>query len=241
MAKLEKVTFFPKVKNYAFLDCDAETWLNFQGSTSNGFAPYDMIFHATSNETAIPSGMKPMSSETFKCYQNFNRSEFPPFDYRESCSCQDCSEVCPADAEFPTDSERPTIGTLDLVAFISILIWVLVATVFIIGELLNRRRVVLKRQNQCTTKMNEFLLKKYESWVEFLLRHSLLTVFCCVSLAAFLLSGLLFVNFTTDPIELWTSSSSRSYKEYKKFNNYFGPFYRTEQVIATLKAEYRNG
>ena len=31
---------------------------------------------------------------------------------------------------------------------------------------------------------------------------------------------------------------SRSYIEYAKFNAYFGPFYRTEQIIATLKPAY---
>lgn len=43
-----------------------------------------------------------------------------------------------------------------------------------------------------------------------------------------------------DPIRLWASPSSRSYNEFLRYNDYFGPFYRTSQVIATLRPEYAN-
>ena len=58
-----------------------------------------------------------------------------------------------------------------------------------------------------------------------------------VVLGAFsgLLVGMKDIEFTTDPIRLWASENSRSFVEYDKFNNYFVPFYRASQVIATLK------
>ena len=45
------------------------------------------------------------------------------------------------------------------------------------------------------------------------------------------------IEFTTDPIVLWAAESSQSFQEYKKYNEYFVPFYRASQVIATLKPE----
>ena len=59
-------------------DCDARIWLNYQGSTSNGFAPYDMIFiptHYDENETLIDFenktiaeiDIKPVSARVFSC------------------------------------------------------------------------------------------------------------------------------------------------------------------------------
>ena len=59
-------------------DCDARIWLNYQGSTSNGFAPYDMIFiptHYDVNETLIDFENKtiaeidiePVSARVFSC------------------------------------------------------------------------------------------------------------------------------------------------------------------------------
>ena len=42
---------------------------------------------------------------------------------------------------------------------------------------------------------------------------------------------------TNDPIELWTSESSRVRQEKDFFDSNFGQFYRTEQVIMTLKPE----
>jgi len=47
-------------------------------------------------------------------------------------------------------------------------------------------------------------------------------------------------QLNVDPIRLWSSPSSRSYQEYSRYNDYFGPFYRTSQVIATLKPEFGN-
>ena len=62
-------------------DCDARIWLNYQGSTSNGFAPYDMIFiptHYDENETLIDFenktiaeiDIKPVSARVFSCSED---------------------------------------------------------------------------------------------------------------------------------------------------------------------------
>lgn len=43
--------------------------------------------------------------------------------------------------------------------------------------------------------------------------------------------GVLLLNLTTDPIELWSNPDSitRKHKEY--YDSHFEPFYRTEQII----------
>ena len=75
-------------------------------------------------------------------------------------------------------------------------------------------------------------------WTNFVQNHPFLIIFISISFILFMMSGLIFIDFTTDPIKLWTSSESRSYKEYVKYNKYFGPFYRTQQIIASLKPDY---
>ncbi|KAG5682988.1 hypothetical protein PVAND_012302 [Polypedilum vanderplanki] len=47
--------------------------------------------------------------------------------------------------------------------------------------------------------------------------------------------GLLFLNVTTDPVQLWASPHSRSRIEREYFDTHFGPFYRIEQIIITTK------
>ena len=46
-------------------------------------------------------------------------------------------------------------------------------------------------------------------------------------------SGLYRFNVTTDPVKLWSASNSRARLEKNYFDQNFGPFYRTEQVIIT--------
>lgn len=43
--------------------------------------------------------------------------------------------------------------------------------------------------------------------------------------------GILFAKVTTDPIELWSSPSSRSRQEKDFFDQKFGSFYRVSQII----------
>ena len=80
--------------------------------------------------------------------------------------------------------------------------------------------------------------KLFYNWTKFVQNHPFWIILISISFILFMMSGLIFIDFTTDPIKLWTSSESRSYKEYVKYNKYFGPFYRTQQIIATLKPDY---
>lgn len=43
--------------------------------------------------------------------------------------------------------------------------------------------------------------------------------------------GALYTNVTTNPVELWASPQSRSRIEKDYFDQYFRPFYRTEQIF----------
>lgn len=47
--------------------------------------------------------------------------------------------------------------------------------------------------------------------------------------------GIQFATIMTDPIELWSSPTSRSRIEKEYFDQNFGPFYRVEQVIIKPK------
>lgn len=43
--------------------------------------------------------------------------------------------------------------------------------------------------------------------------------------------GVIFMEITTDPVELWAGKHSRSRTEKDYFDSKFGPFYRTAQVF----------
>ena len=56
-----------------------------------------------------------------------------------------------------------------------------------------------------------------------------------VGFALGLSTGIMWLEVTTDPIELWASPSSRSRIEKDFFDETFRPFYRTEQLIIKAK------
>ena len=110
--------------------------------------------------------------------------------------------------------------------------------VFMLGELCQRTKMKKTKPSKLLVNIDYRMKSFYAAWVGLIINHIWLVLLGTLAIAIFLLSGLIFVEFTTDPIKLWTSDTSRSYIEYTKFNTYFGPFYRTEQIIATLKPAY---
>lgn len=69
-------------------DCTPKVWLDFQGATSNGFSPLDLIYTPVESEEdfiSIDPRIVPINYTTFGCDQDY-------FDYlgkpEEACSCQ---------------------------------------------------------------------------------------------------------------------------------------------------------
>jgi Niemann-Pick C1 protein len=52
-------------------------------------------------------------------------------------------------------------------------------------------------------------------------------------IAGCLIIGVIKFNVTTNPVDLWSSPTSLSRQQMDTFDNAFGPFYRTTQVIIT--------
>ena len=46
-------------------------------------------------------------------------------------------------------------------------------------------------------------------------------------------TGLMYIELTTDPIQLWSAPNSRARKEKDFHDKYFDPFFRTNQLILT--------
>lgn len=58
-----------------------------------------------------------------------------------------------------------------------------------------------------------------------------MVLICGVSVATALTVGVIYLEVTIDPVELWAAPESRSRQEKDYFDKSFNPFYRTEQVI----------
>ncbi|GAM20374.1 hypothetical protein SAMD00019534_035490 [Acytostelium subglobosum LB1] len=70
---------------------------------------------------------------------------------------------------------------------------------------------------------------------KFITRFPKLVILVCILFAAICAVGILRLDIEQDPVKLWASPDSRAVKEKAYFDSNFGPFYRTEQLIITLR------
>ena len=75
------------------------------------------------------------------------------------------------------------------------------------------------------------LQRLFSQWGSFCVRHPGCIVFFSVAFIAACSSGLVFVQVTTDPVDLWSAPGSQARQEKEYFDTHFGPFFRTEQLI----------
>ena len=72
-------------------------------------------------------------------------------------------------------------------------------------------------------------------WGRFVTKFWYLVLILAIIVAGSLSFGLFFFTVTTDPVKLWSAPTSRARLEKNYFDNNFGPFYRTEQIIVKAK------
>ena len=72
-------------------------------------------------------------------------------------------------------------------------------------------------------------------WGTLAAKYPLPVIILSIAFAVGLSSGVIYLEVTTDPIELWASPTSRSRVEKDFFDSTFRPFYRTAQVIIHAK------
>jgi Niemann-Pick C1 protein len=77
-------------------------------------------------------------------------------------------------------------------------------------------------------------------WGRFVAKFWYLVLIVAVVIAGTLSFGLFFFTVTTDPVELWSAPNSRARLEKNYFDENFGPFYRTEQILVKAKPSVQN-
>nr|XP_033806203.1 NPC1-like intracellular cholesterol transporter 1 isoform X2 [Geotrypetes seraphini] len=224
--------------------CNTQRWLDYQGDSGNGVAPLDITFKLIDNGTTFEDGIVPLSSKVWKCSEALGSDGEP-------CSCLDCSESCP---KIPTPSPEPSpfkIGTLDGSLVICILLFFILALAFL-GFLISRfctssknkvkldekQHVVGKKGITCSEKLSlstqNFLSKTFKRWGFFVASYPISTISISLIIVAVLSVGNVFIQLTTDPVELWSSPKSQARREKDFYDANFGPFLRTNQVIITV-------
>ena len=80
----------------------------------------------------------------------------------------------------------------------------------------------------------EYAIKNaFYHWGKFVAQYWYIVFFFVGIIAIALSFGLFFFKITTDPVDLWSSPTSRAREEKAYFDKNFNPFYRTEMIIIT--------
>lgn len=75
------------------------------------------------------------------------------------------------------------------------------------------------------------LRRLFTQWGSFCVRNPSCVIFFSLVFIATCSSGLVFVQVTTNPVDLWSAPNSQARLEKEYFDTHFGPFFRVEQLI----------
>ncbi|KAF5891030.1 Niemann-Pick C1-like protein 1, partial [Clarias magur] len=243
---------------YGSKQCTPQRWLDFQGDSSNGLAPLDIDFRLIlPNETSdVPEGMVPYAGVAIGC------NETTPIGEKE-CSCQDCLDSCPVvlpPEVRPVASSSFMIAGMNGVLFICLIVFIFLSLLFLAflvakfvfqtrksklskgGKDNNENEVenegtVDPKDVTCSDRASlaaqEILGSFFQRWGTSMARYpKTVIVICLVAVVAFS-TGLMHIELTTDPVQLWSAPNSRARREKDFHDEHFSPFFRTNQLILT--------
>ncbi|XP_015745684.1 NPC1-like intracellular cholesterol transporter 1 [Python bivittatus] len=227
---------------YGEAACNTQRWLDFQGDPRNGMAPLAISFQLKPGDWAAEEGdILPLNGTPWKCSEAVNNGT--------KCSCSDCEQSCPAIQPLPSESQPFKVGNMDGVLFICILLFSILTLSFI-SFLLWRRYFSSKKQKDHSAKdaatkltgsekvsqaMYGFFIRAFSSWGILVASNPITVIIISLAIVVGLSSGLIWMQLTTDPLELWSSPDSQARQEKALYEENFGRFFRTSQVILTAK------
>uniref|UniRef100_A0AAY4B5X1 SSD domain-containing protein n=1 Tax=Denticeps clupeoides TaxID=299321 RepID=A0AAY4B5X1_9TELE len=233
--------------------CTAQRWLDFQGDSSNGLAPLDIDFRLIPPDytEGLPSGVVPYAGRALGCNETTPTGE-------QACSCQDCKEACPAVPPLEPLPEPFMIGNLDGNLVICLIVFCALSLLFL-GFLLAKCIIQTKQRKKANKDNNgneveghpfvypmdvtwtenaslatqEFLGSLFQLWGTTMAKHPLKVLLVCLVVVVAFAVGLMHIELTTDPIQLWSAPNSRARREKDFQDRHFEPFFRTNQLILT--------
>ncbi|KAG0268129.1 hypothetical protein DFQ27_007472 [Actinomortierella ambigua] len=247
---------FPATNGYVmeFIGGGAKNWRDMVAFMGQEREPLGSPFQIDFPVSDPSNTLKPFAGVSRRCNDS---------DVQYQCACVDCLPVCPIPP--PTPEERPpcrVFGTSCWAFSLSFIYTVTVAAA--IGMVVVRRRLsavrdligfepVALHDEEYEDEHSQHLLDpdqhthRYvvsailQEWFYqqgyFCAKHAWRTISVCLGLVAFFSLGWSRFAVETDPVKLWVAHDSISATRKAVFDQNFGPFYRTAQVIMSYEGE----
>uniref|UniRef100_A0A4X2K4U6 NPC1 like intracellular cholesterol transporter 1 n=1 Tax=Vombatus ursinus TaxID=29139 RepID=A0A4X2K4U6_VOMUR len=217
--------------------CNAQRWLDYQGNIGNGFAPVEIGFHLFEPGQVPGDGMEALDAEIWGCNETRGNNS-------EVCSCQDCALSCPAITHSPKLDLTFRIGRMHGGLFLVIILsasFVLFFTFLVVYSCLRKKDKMPKKDTGCSNRVSHFahiiLGNLFQSWGTWVASWPKTVLCLSIALVVGLACGMVFLELTTDPVELWSNPNSQARREKEFHDRHFGPFFRTNQVILTAPSQ----
>ncbi|OQV22774.1 Niemann-Pick C1 protein [Hypsibius exemplaris] len=234
-------------------DCSPQAFVNHMGSPSNKQTPFPINFKIASGpqmDGDTNRTFHPVAIPTYNCHDT-PHNEAP-------CSCSDCETACPLLKDPPPAASPCLFLKMDCAWTISIILYAVLGVAFVLyvaqywlhqnsgsvspvalvssslslgveSEL--RQGTSLSKFDRAGAHLEDIIQRFFFRWGLFCARRPAVVLLTAAMFLGFLCTGLAFFTITTDPVLLWSAPSSRARLEKNFFDEHFGRFYRTEQII----------
>ncbi|KAK6032141.1 patched family protein [Ostertagia ostertagi] len=232
-------------------ECTIDNWLKFMGTQNHRIGiPLGIDFNLIDPKEESGTGLDYfMTVPTTPCHMS-------PRYGRDKCSRQDCAAVQVVDL-FPRDE-----GTKEVCQVLGMgcKVFLLFGSLFIFAGVLifmgflhlfhstSTSDSELDRMDYKSVNTNMGRIRTMGAWIQdqlkyngemfgrFVVQHAWFAFLFGAFIAIISISGNVFLKFTNDPLEMWTSAHSLARQEKRVFDQSFGPFYRVEQIIMYPKS-----
>ena len=197
--------------------CTPRRWWEYLGSVANGYSPFQ-INYDIENATTSTDGHTYHNPVVTKCNEPHpsTNGAYP------GCKCADCVEACSKEDEPDINTSEWEFEIMGADGFT-----VVAASLFSVLTL-----IFIAMQLRC---VGDWIIQSisnfFEWWGAIASKYPKTVIAISSVIALSLCIGIVKLEVTTDPIELWASPLSRSRVEKDFFDREFRPFYRTTQVI----------
>lgn len=221
--------------SWGTLYCSGPRLFEFMGS--NPLAPFTVNYLFSEGPG---SPFHPLDLPVVSC-------DLPASNNSHACSCLDCPAACPRPAPLPPPPSPFTLFGVDGLAVVMGVVFLLLASTFLTVYLcmtLRTRSIGISsgphnkawgEEPGCLERagawMDSSLETFFTAWGTACARYPWVVVVVGVAVTVGLSCGILHLQVTTDPVQLWASPRSRSRLEKEFFDSTFQPFYRTEMLI----------
>ncbi|KAL0979152.1 hypothetical protein UPYG_G00181390 [Umbra pygmaea] len=240
--------------------CTPQRWYDFQGDSSNGLAPLDIDFRLIPEGVTegIPDGIVPYNGRALGCNETT-----PTGKEACSCQdCQASCPIMPPPPAPPAPFTIGGVDGYLVLCGILLCVLILAFLVFVVATYVMKKqrrrhsvrgtekgkgvdtngndvteRLIHPTEVSCTDRNSlaaqEFFGSWFQSWGTVIASHPLKVLLVSAVVVVAFATGLMYIELTTDPIQLWSAPNSRARREKDLHDKLFDPFFRTNQLILT--------